>query len=88
MCPGGVLSNPVPQPTHQVRQASAAAPFTTYGVLHRHRTALLRQTGRQDAHRNTHQVKLNEFGLCVCKHTEMHTHTHKLVHTHAYPVIT
>lgn len=55
MRPRGVLPESVPQPAHQVRQAAAQTAFPADGQLTSHRTALLRATGRQDAHRDTHQ---------------------------------
>lgn len=51
---GGILSHPVPQPAHQVRQASSSTTLATDSVLAGHRTALLRSSGGQDPDRNPH----------------------------------
>lgn len=63
MCPGGVLPDTVPQPAHEVRQAAAPPALAAHRLLYRHRATLLRQTGRQDAHRDPHQVSAGPLSL-------------------------
>ena len=50
--PGGVLQDAVPQPAHQVREAFAATPVIKDSVSFCDRTAVFREVGRQDTHRN------------------------------------
>ena len=52
--PGGVLPDPVPQPAHQVREAPPQTSLSPYCLRLCDRTTLLRQTGRQDSHRDSH----------------------------------
>ena len=55
MRPGGVLQDSVPQPAHQVREAPAETPLTPHSLRLCDRTVILRQTRRQDSHRDSHQ---------------------------------
>ena len=52
--PGGILPQPVPQPTHTLRQAAPAPTLAENGVALCHRAALLCQAGGEDAHRDPH----------------------------------
>ena len=52
MCIGGVLQDAVPQPADQVWQAAPPPPLPPHSLCLRHRAALLRETRRQDPHRD------------------------------------
>ena len=52
MCPGGVRAQPVPWPAQPLRQAAASAALPAHRLLSRHRAALLRSAGGEDAHRD------------------------------------
>lgn len=52
---GGVLSDPVPESTDQVRQTAAAVAVVAHGLVAGNRAALFRTVGRQDADRDAHQ---------------------------------
>ncbi|GFS77261.1 hypothetical protein TNCV_3758471 [Trichonephila clavipes] len=55
MCPGGILPYSVPQPTYQVRQVTTSSAIPQDCLIPSHRATIFRQTGGQDAHRDTHQ---------------------------------
>ena len=55
MRPGRVLQNSVPQPTHQVREASAETSLAPHRLRLCDRAALLRETARQSDNRDHHQ---------------------------------
>ena len=54
MRPGGILPQSIPQPAHPLWQAPASIALPKDSLLLSHRTALLCQTSRQDAHRDPH----------------------------------
>lgn len=71
MRPGGVLSDPVPKPADEVRQAAAAATVVAHGLVAGDRAALLRATGRQDADRDAypgHAAERQQLQLAVHIH--------------------
>lgn len=63
--PRRVLSEPVPQPTHAVRQAPPQASVPPHRQFTSHRTTLLRTTSREDAYRDPDQgyAALRQFIL-------------------------
>ena len=55
MCSGGILPDPVSQPTNKVWQAVAPASFSAHCVSICDRTIILCPPGWQDSHRDSHQ---------------------------------
>lgn len=52
---GGVLQDPVPEPTDEIRQAAAAIALAENGVVAGDRAAVLRTAGRENADRDADQ---------------------------------
>jgi hypothetical protein len=66
--PGGVLSDAVSQPAHQVRQAAAATPLPPHRQQSGDRTAVLRPAGGKDTHRDVdtrHVTQREQLQLAV-----------------------
>ena len=61
---GGVLQEPVPNATDTFRETAPTATVVKDGVVTSFGTALLCQAGRQDAHRNSHQVR-RDLIMCM-----------------------
>ncbi|XP_047502831.1 psoriasis susceptibility 1 candidate gene 2 protein-like [Penaeus chinensis] len=53
--PRGILQDTVPEPAHPLRQAPPAASFPAHRLFVGDRAAVLREAGRQDAHRDAYQ---------------------------------
>ncbi|GFT79679.1 hypothetical protein NPIL_625581 [Nephila pilipes] len=55
MCPGGILPYSIPQSAYSIRQVTTSPTISQDCLIPSHRATIFRQTGGQDAHRDTHK---------------------------------